>query len=79
MSDAENNLRRHGREFAGEFHSFDFRHLRHDFLQQFGTFIGKGVDPTADLLLDVVLMPDLAQVEPDFRNSSISVVGNRAK
>ena len=61
---ARRTLRLHRGELTRQFHAFGSCHLRRNFLQQFETFIGKGVRPTAQLLLDVVVMPDLAEVEP---------------
>ena len=58
--------RRHDVELGRQFHSLRFRHRRSDLLQQSEAFIGKGVGPPAHLLLDVVLMPDIAQVESDL-------------
>src|SRR6266496_3677897 len=58
--------RRHDAEPGRQFHAFRFRHCRSDLLQQFETFIGKGVGPPAHLLLDVVLALNIAQVEPDL-------------
>ena len=58
--------RRHDVELGRKFHSLRFRHRRSDLLQQSEAFIGKGVGPPAHLLLDVVFMPDLAQVKPDL-------------
>ena len=62
MSDTEQNLR-HGRELGRQFHSFGFRHLHSDLLQEVEALIGKDVSPPGQLCVDVVLMLHIGHIE----------------
>ncbi len=53
-------------EFGRKFHSFGFRHLRGDLLQEVEALICKGVSPPGNLCVDVVLTLHIGQIESNL-------------
>ncbi len=58
-------LLRHA-EFGRQFHSFGFRHLRGDLLQEVEALIRKSLDPSGYLCVDVALTLHLGQIESNL-------------
>jgi len=53
-------------EFGRQFHSFGFRHLRGDLLQEVEPLSGDGVGPPGQLYVEVVLTLHVGQIESNL-------------
>ena len=53
-------------EFGRQFHSFGFRYLHGDLLQEVEPLICKGVNPLGNRGVDVVLAPHIGQIESNL-------------